>query len=215
MSRRLIIIITLSLLVLVGGYFILTRADWTGVRTNTPLSAPTLVASENPVILLYGEGYGIDVRATTKEEPVEVAVWGDGRIVWRENNNLLQGRVETTKIDELLQRLHNDGVFGTGAVEEAHYGPDAYFDVVEIRLPDRTLRLASWHEAFEANPELIATSFGITSLGGRDRDAVLAKEPAKYVRFRRIWSDIRATVKSWRPAHGGPFNGKIPVGGRG
>ena len=174
------------------------------------LPAPTLVASEQPTILFYAGGFG-GLAGTSPAQPLEVAVWGDGRIVWRQNGSLLQGRVDPGKIDALLQRLHREGVFGSGAVAYVNYGPDSRFDVVELRLPDRTLKLESWHEGFEQNPNLVATSHGVMALEGRTREAVLSAEPAEYLRFRRIWSDIRSTVRAWTPAEAQPFTGTVPT----
>jgi hypothetical protein len=175
----------------------------------TTLPPPVLSASEKPVILIYREaGFNPNVP------PYEVisAVWGDGRIVWRANGGLLQSHIDVKKIDELLQRLHCEGVFGNGTAGYMKTGPDSANDVVEMALPDRTLRLVSWHELFEKNPGIVVTAQAIEALNGRDRSAVLAAQPPEYLRFRRIWSDIRSTVESWIPPAGSPFEGEIPVG---
>jgi hypothetical protein len=95
-----------------------------GLPSATTLPVPTLVASDTPVILLYEDMSG-GLKGDEPAQPLEVAVWGDGRIVWRENNSLLQGRIDPKKIDELLQRLHREGVFGNGMVEYNNFGPDA------------------------------------------------------------------------------------------
>jgi hypothetical protein len=183
--------------------------------TATTLPAPTLAASDKPVMLLYEERMGLGPPSTGESGPrIDAAVWGDGRIVWRSGEALRQSRIDVKQIEELLQRLNREDAFGTGKVEENHFGPDSSFDVVEIRLPDRHLRLRSWHEGFEQNPKLVVTSHGVSSLEGRDRAAVLAAEPAEYKRFRQLWSEIKTTVKSWTPAEGGePFTGKIAIKG--
>jgi hypothetical protein len=176
----------------------------------TTLPAPTLAASEKPVILLYQDSYSGNPQAP--REQVTAAVWSDGRIVWRANGALLQSRIDTKKIDALLQRLHHEGVFGNGKAYYGNTGPDSSFDVIEVRLADRELVMNSWHEGFEKNPKLVVTSHGVESLEGRDRNAVLAAEPPEYQRFRGVWSDIRSTVESWTPSEGDPVAGSIPVG---
>ena len=181
----------------------------TSVPTTTSLPAPTVPASDTPVILLYDESGGIPEGKSPP--PLEVAVWGDGRIVWRASGALLQSRVDTGKMNDLLQRLHEDGVFGNGNVECIRFGPDAAYQVVDVRLSDRKLWLASWHELAEQSPNVVATSFGLESLNGRKRDAVLAADSADYQRFRRVWADIRTTVKSWAPPSGEPFNGEVSL----
>lgn len=175
----------------------------------TNLPAPALAASEKPVILLYQDSY-----SGHPQEPREqvIAVWSDGRIVWQANGALLQSRIDTKKIDALFQRLHREGVFGDGNAYYGNTGPDSSFDVIEVRLADRQLRMDSWHEDFEKNPKLVVTSRGVESLEGRNRDAVLAAEPPEYRRFRRVWLDIQSAVDSWIPSGGDPFTGTIPVG---
>jgi hypothetical protein len=47
-----------------------------------------------------------------------------------------------------------------------------------VRSDKLALQLQSWHELFEANPELAATSRGISSLDGRNRaDMLRADDP--------------------------------------
>ncbi|MFI5378926.1 MAG: hypothetical protein ACHRHE_06500 [Tepidisphaerales bacterium] len=162
------------------------------------------------MILIYQQTFG-GIPGTPLGH-VETAVWGDGRIVWRTKGSLVQGRVDTKKIDGLLQRLHRDGMFGDGKVDCGHWGPDSTFEAIEVRLADRELHLSSWHELYEQNPQLVATSSGVESLGSRNRAAVLAAEPEEYQRFRRTWSDIRTTVRSWTPLEGEPFTGTIRFG---
>ena len=177
----------------------------------TTLPAPTLAASDHPVILIYLDT-GFLNNPDRPPSRLDVAVWGDGRIVWDANGSPLQARIDAKQLDALLQRLHRDGVFGEGKTYYASWGPDSAFEVIDVRLPDRRLELHSWHELFEKNSELVVTSEGVGSLDGRDRDAVLAAEPQEYQRFRRVWSDIRSTVKSWIPAQGEPFTGTVALG---
>src|SRR4051812_31243013 len=77
----------------------------------TTLPAPALTASRTPVILIYADSYSLNLQ--TPRDQVEAAVWGDGRMVWRaRDGSLLQADIDTSKIDDLLQRLHRQGVFG-------------------------------------------------------------------------------------------------------
>jgi hypothetical protein len=173
----------------------------------TTLQAPKLVTSDDPLMLLYQAG---DRRLSTTR--LDVAVWSDGRIVWRRGDDLLESRVATHNVDDLLQQLHREGVFGDGNVDVFYAGPSANVEVIEINLPDRRIRLSSWHDLFEQNQNLIATSRGIEPLNGRNRDNVLAREPKEYRRFRHLWADIRSTVESWLPLDGEPYTGDIPIG---
>ena len=177
--------------------------------SETTLPAPALAVSEKPLILRYEDSYSSNPQAP--REQVTTAVWSDGRIVWRANGALRQSRIDTKKIDALLQQLHREGVFGGGKAYYGNTGPDSSFDVIEVRLADRELVMSSWHERFEKDPKVVVTSHGVESLDGRNRNAVLAAEPPEYQRFRRVWSDIGSTVESWTPSEGEPFTGSVQV----
>jgi hypothetical protein len=177
----------------------------------TTLPAPVLAVSEKPLILIYCDSYGGRELSQAPHDQIDTAVWSDGRIVWQAGGSMRQARIDTKKIDELIQKLHRDGVFGDGNAYYGNVGPDSTFDVIDVRLPDRRHKLHSWHEGFEHNPKLVVTSRGVEALEGRNRDAVLAAEPPEYRRFLRIWSEIRTTVRSWVPSAGEPFTGTVPI----
>jgi hypothetical protein len=178
---------------------------------HSTLPAPTLTPSDEPTVLIHEVPGNKLVRAESARTPLDVAVWSDGRIVWRRDRGLLQGRIDKAKLLELLERLHAEGVFGACKSCVEYYGPDADFEVIEVRTADRELRLASWHEASERDSRLVGTVHGLESFGGRNREDVLAAQPDEYRRFRRIWSDIHSTVMSWIPQGGELFTGAMPA----
>jgi hypothetical protein len=172
----------------------------------TTLPAPVVADSEAPVFLLTQYNDRPDFGTQ-----VNVAVWSDGRIVWRAPGGLLEGHVDPAKVAELAQRLHEEGAFGDGDVQYSSFGPDSGYDTILVQLPERRLEMSSWHERFEGSPNLVVTADGVTSLDGRDRATVLAAQPEEYRRFRRTWADIAAAVRSWIPAEGEPFEGEVPL----
>lgn len=175
----------------------------------TTLPAPVLLASELPVLMIYRDA----LNTEPSRNNLQCAVWPNGTIVWRDGRSLLQSRVEPAKIDALLQRLHAEGVFGDGNTYFANVGPESsVFDVIQIRLSDRSLKLASWHERFAQNPRVVVTSRGVESLDGRDPEEVLRFDAPEYYRFRKIWSEIRDAVRSWQPTRGEVFEGEVPIG---
>jgi hypothetical protein len=173
------------------------------------LPAPTRAASATPLVLIYHQppaGRDFPPRR------LDVAAWHDGRIVWRrDDGTLLQARIDTRLLDELLQRLHADGVFGDGDVRLSYTVPDGGWQAVEVRLADRVLELQSSGPR-EGHPNLIHTADGIEVLDGRDPEAVRAAQPPEFRRFRQVWSEIESTVRSWVPATGEPFTGPDPIG---
>lgn len=195
-------------LILTGCGRVSPSARIPALPSSTTLPSPILAASPEPLIVIYNDLF--ESPAVPPRKTVEIAVWGDGRIVWRASDALHQARIETSRIEQLLQQLQREGVFGDGNVEYNSFGPDSSFDVIDIRLPDRKLILRSWHENY-TNSGLVVTSRGVEVLEGRNAETIMAAEPAEYHRFRKIWAEIRDTVKSWRPANGDPFSGSIPI----
>lgn len=174
----------------------------------TTLPAPVLEASNQPVLLIYRDGRNLPL--TPVSERLDTAVWADGRIIWRARRSFLQGSVDPSRIDALIQRLHQEGLFGDGNAHYASLGVDANFDVIEIRLSDRSMKLMSWHERFAQNPRLAVTSRGIEPLNGRQPAEVLADDLPEYQRFRRVWAEIRSEVRSWQPATGDALTEELP-----
>jgi hypothetical protein len=83
------------------------------------------------------------------------------------------------------------------------------FTVVVVNSGKRRLELRSWHEVFESNEKLVATSRGISSLGGRRREDVLREDTAEYRHFRSTWDGIRAAASDLVPTQGEAIAGTL------
>jgi len=186
-----------------------------GEATTNPPDA----RSEEPVLVIerhQGRGMRL-VRPTGSASPAErvdelpVAVWGDGRLIWRGSEGMLEGRVDPSAVVALIDRLDRLGAFGTGSVYERHFGPDSGYVVVDLHAGDRRLRYESWHESAEGSERVVATARGLEVLEGRERDKVLAEQPDGYRRFLRAWSEIRTTARGWIPSSGTPYEGVWPI----
>lgn len=176
--------------------------------SKTTLPPPTLAVSDQPVVLLISDSYSGNPQAV--RDQVNLAVWHDGRIVWRSpKGELLQARIDPAKLQRLLDRLHEEGVFGEGKADYGNLGPGASFEIIEVRTHDRELVMRSWHELYGDGKGSLATANGIESLDGRDPAVVMAQQPEEYKRFLRIWYEIRSTAESWVPVDGEPFTGVI------
>lgn len=176
------------------------------LHTKTTLQPPVLVESKSPIICIYNDyWYGDRLHG------LEAAVWADGRVVWFQDGKPFSGYTTVANINKLLLMLHQEGVFGDGTCEFQFAVPDTDCEGIIIKLHDRKLRFLSCHELFERNSNLVATAHGITSLEGRDRKEVLSQEPSEFQRFRRIWGEIRSSVKSWTHKDGFPFVGDILI----
>ena len=146
------------------------------------------------------------------EEPVRgpnliAAVWGDGKVVWSKDRvrggaPYLGGRIDAKRLTDLVARLDRDGAFGDESLSHAQFGPDSKHTTIVVNSGTRRLKLQSWHELFETNEKLVATSSGITTLDGRRREDVLQEDTAEYRHFRSTWDRIRAAVGVLVPKQG-------------
>jgi len=136
-----------------------------------------------------------------------LAIWKDGYAVWSENQvgggpPYQTGDVDPQRLTAVLNKLEGAGVFRDPALKKPYFGLDSSSTVVAVADGCRALHMRSWHELFESNPNLVATSYGITSLDGRDREAVLRSEPKSYRHFRSVWKYVRDELAAILPKEG-------------
>lgn len=140
---------------------------------------------------------------------VVVAVWTDGRIVWSAKRQdggppYEQGSIGPENARSMLDEIRSAFLMTTGrdSVDWSSFGPDSDYTVIALMDGPSRLRLRSWHEQFEANPNLVVTDWGVTELGDRSRDEVLAEEPEDYRQFRALWSFVRSRASAVIPHTG-------------
>ena len=175
---------------------------------STTGGSASLVVDPTPPHLLVGREVPLvsAVREDADGRVLILGLWADGRLVWSE-----------------------DRVFGGPPYHETHLGPKRTSDALHVfgRLFDRwegdllayhppgasrveliygaggkDRRLASWHEAFERNPEMVVTERGVEPLGKRSRAEVLAGCSREYRRFRVLWKDVRRMMEGLVPRKG-------------
>jgi hypothetical protein len=147
---------------------------------------------------------------------IVAALWDDGRIVWSESGiqggpPLQQGRFAREQLNALLGSLEAQGAFTNAALRRPWFGPDSKTTRIVINDGRRRLRMESWHELFETSTNLVVTAQGVTSLDGRNRDAVHREQPAEYRHFIKTWSEVRDAVTDLIPQKGEPYEGKVPL----
>jgi len=168
-----------------------------------------------PLVAIYYEDWGRGSRVFGPQ--IILAIWRNGRVVW--SRDALKGgppyrtgRVARGRLRKLLEGLDASGIFKDPTLNDANFGPDSQFITIAIADGRRRLNMASWHEVYEANSDLVATSAGLEPLDGRDRAAVLAAEPESYRRYRRLWGEVRHRLTSLLPRDGeaaGPLKFKL------
>ena len=164
------------------------------------------------VAAVYTEDDGLFPRTVGPQ--VITAVWTDGRVAWSGDPlhggpPYRAGRVRPDSVQALLDDWQRRGVFDDPALDRANVGPDAASTCITVLHGRRMLAMCSWHELYEAGGRTVATTAGLEPLDGRQRDAVLAAEPAAYQHYRRVWAALRADLATLIPDHGEPA-GNIP-----
>ncbi|MDM8006579.1 MAG: carboxypeptidase-like regulatory domain-containing protein [Phycisphaerae bacterium] len=154
-------------------------------------------SSAAPAVVIYYCAAGM--RSEPAESSVIVEVWPNGQIAWSDNlvsggSPYKRGSVKAERIGGVIESLAADRVFEDGSLLRGSFGPDSDYLVIRVFDGSKQIELASWHELFEANPNLVATSRGIEPLKGRNRSEVLAADSKEYRRFRAVWDRIRQEV---------------------
>jgi hypothetical protein len=78
-----------------------------------------------------------------------------------------------------------------------NFGPDSNYRTIRIVCRQGTITLSSWHPTFEdgSDSKVVASSSGITSLNGQDREEFLSKDDPTYVRRRRLFDAIQKQLR--------------------
>jgi hypothetical protein len=193
-----------------------TTSAWGGGVTVTAIALGLMLATAAPqertrpisaateVLAVYAEDWGLD---SSGEPGLVAAVWGDGYAVWSEDDlkggePFFHGQLAKERVASLLSRLWADGLFADARLAQANFGPDSRFTTILVRTSGKTLKMQSWHERYEAKGRVIATSSGLESLEGTTRLAVLKRQPAEYLYYRTVWSELRTAIQALLPARG-------------
>lgn len=136
-----------------------------------------------------------------------VAIWKDGQIIWSDDQMTggppyKSGKISNLAIQAFLDDLQNKGIFSNYRLNSPDYGPDSEFTTIAIADGNRLLNMSSWHELFEADSNLVATSHGITTITKGTREEILSNDTKEYQKYRQIWKEIRFAIKALIPKEG-------------
>ncbi len=179
-------------------------------ETTTRATRPIDEAGTVAAVYVLDHGRGAPPRGPNRI----AASWGDGHVVWsrarlRGGAPYLSARIDPQALAALVERLERDGTFADEDLAHVRFGPDSAFTTILVRAGERRLKLQSWHELFEENDKLVATSRGITALDGRKRADVLREDAADYRRFRAEWDALRTAVAGMIPRQGTASSGTL------
>jgi hypothetical protein len=109
----------------------------------------------------------------------------------------------------LIARFESEGLFAEQSLRQPNFGPDANYTTILVRHDGRELKLESWHELFERDGKLAASSRGVEALNGRRVGDVLQADTTEYQRFRQVWDELRRDARSLVPAEMEPTTGLL------
>lgn len=137
-------------------------------------------------------------------EGLEVALWETGDVVWCDGDDVSTAEHRHARISAEQVRALAVGLAARidATSLRTFQIPDAGCEQACARVDGRDHVLASCHELFESNPNLVAFSGGVMALEGRTRDEVLANEPTEFLAFRRTWSEVKEAIRSALPQDG-------------
>ena len=74
-------------------------------------------------------------------------------------------------------------------------GPDSSCRSIRIVCKEGEIEVCSWHPLYEDNPNVVAASYGLTTLDGLTRDAFLEEDDQDYVAKRNAFDEIDRQVR--------------------
>ena len=95
----------------------------------------------------------------------------------------------------LLQELYDLALEHFPNGSWVNFGPDSAYRKIVFFSRGRKIQLSSWHPIYEQDPNVIASSKGLTSLVGKTREEFLAQDDPEYVAQRRAFDDIEARLR--------------------
>ena len=126
-----------------------------------------------------------------------------------------QGRIAKEKLEALWRVLDGERAIADQSlakqIRSRRLAPNETGTTILLNRGEQPWKMQSIHEAMEYSGEFVMTAYTTEALNGRDRDKVLAAQPADYKKFRATWSKIRETVIAVLPETGEPFDGAIPA----
>lgn len=155
------------------------------------------------------------VRNRSRDRVLILGLWADGRLVWSEDPVFggppyHEDRLDPARLRDVLRGF--DRLFDRweGPVLEYHPPGASHVELVCL-VGGRDRRLASWHESFERNPEMVVTGMDVERLEGGSRARVLAGLDPDYRRFRVLWRDVRSLMRGLLPVEARPAVSPTPI----
>jgi hypothetical protein len=160
---------------------------------------------------------GGDLRADWQSYPrIMMAVWPDGKIIWSQDQTkggppFRVSRIEPAKTQALLTKFEKQSVFQKDKFRHSWLGLDSTYHSIWLSSGAKHIRVETWHELWEANPDLVVIHGNVTTLEGRKRDDVIASDTKEFQAFRKLWTDLRTSTSSLIPKKGTPLSESLKL----
>jgi len=171
-----------------------------------PIFASEMNFTNTPPIIMISRFY--DFRIDSDPEKLIMATWENGETIWSTNlftggKPYFYGKIsETNNINNILVSFEDKGYFDTKLLKQDRMGADSQYIELFISFGTNIIHTRSWHEIYELNPGIIASSSGLLLLNGRNRETVLRNDKIEYQQYRAAWTDIRSQLNNIIPNNG-------------
>ena len=173
------------------------------LRVTTPAANTgnlTAISDSDGIVAVLAEDYDLRSNGTPK---IIVALWPNGRIVWSEDRirggaPYFTASVEPQLFTKLMVSAREDDCFAIESLGDARVRPDAKFTSILLKDGKSKLRMSSWHEVYQSDPKIIATSAGISRIKG-NRLIELANDKPEYIHYRLAWAELRLAISRLIP----------------
>lgn len=177
--------------------------------TRQSLAEPVTKATPSVALTIEGGGMNADWKSYPR---ILMVAWPDGRVVWSVDQKKggppsREASVNPTAIQATLTKFEKAGVFQKDSFRHSWSGPDSTYHSIWLCHEDKHTRVETWHELFEANPNLVVVNGGVTSLDGRKRADVIASDTKEFQEFRKLWCDLRSELTDLIPKKGTLLDG--------
>ncbi len=128
------------------------------------------------------------------------AGWANGKVVWQTGppkglqETLATAEIEPERVQQLARELFDSL---SEWDDKAFIAPHSGCHMLVVWHGERSITVATCHEAVERNADLVCINGGVAALDDRSRDDVLASESTPYwLAFRQAWASMRDGISA-------------------
>jgi len=176
-------------------------------------AAPRPITQSESMLALYVEDHGRAPGGQDRSALI-LAIWPDGQAVWSEDGitggpPYRTGQVDADGLKSLHEQIVLDGAFDMPELSRSRFGPDSRFTTLLVKSGGKSLAMQSWHELFEEGGKIVVGDHGARALEVQLRLAALKEEPAEYLFYRFVWSELQSRMLRLLPDESQTIEGEF------